>query len=518
MKSKYLAGIDIGTTGAKAALFDLEGNCLASAYREYPCSYPRPNWIEQDPESLVAYAMEASKEAIYKSGVKNTDIAALAISSQRSCTIFIDKNGKPLRPMISWQDSRCYAELEEIRSKISDMDYYKITGFPNNTAWLLPKILWIRKNEPGIWEKTYKLVQLHDFTVNAFGADGYFNDISDAGFSGLWDTNELKWSPELMNIFDVDEKILPIPTPSAKLIGSISKEAAKKSGFLEGMPIVTGAGDQNSAAVGAGLVENGCISISMGTAGNANAYTDMPFRDAAGKIMVVNHAIYGKWQLEGHQAGAAGVYRWFRDEIGLHEKYIAEQNNSDAYKLLDELVIKTPAGSRGLVFMPFLASAAAPRWNPDAKGVLSGLTFAHDRGCLARAFLEGITLEMKDILKSLLASGIKPEKVILQGGSSKSGIWNQIQSDMYNLPVRTLRYTDAAVMGAAIMSGVGSGIFTDIKEAAKIMVKADQEYAPVQENVKIYDDLYDIYCRIYSSFEDNKIFEAISKFQVKLGL
>lgn len=515
MSEKYLAGIDIGTTGAKAAVFGLNGNPLASAYKEYSCSYPKPNWIEQDPEQLVLNAMDASKEVILKSGISKKDIAALAISSQRSCTIFIDKNNKLLRPMISWQDSRSCLEVDEIRSKISDIDYYKITGFPNNTAWLLSKILWVRKNEPKVWNKTYKIIQLHDFTLKSFGASQYFNDISDCGFSGLWDTNKFEWNQKLLKLFDIDKSLLSSPTPSAKQVGTISKEAAEKSGFAEGTPIVTGAGDQNSAAVGAGLVDNGCISISMGTAGNANAYIDRPFRDPKGKIMVVNHAIYGKWQLEGHQAGAAGVYRWFRDEIGRYEKYIALKNNKNVYELLNKLIEDTPAGSRGLIFLPFLASAAAPRWNPDARGVLAGLAFAHDRGCLARAFIEGITLEMKDILKSLSTSGINLENVIIQGGSTKSKIWNQIQSDMYNLPVKTLKFTDAAVMGAAIMAGVGSGIFTNIKEGSDKMVKVNKEYEPIARNVEIYNELYEIYCKIYSSFEDSKIFEMITKFQAK---
>jgi len=231
--------------------------------------------------------------------------------------------------------------------------------------------------------------------------------------------------------------------------------------------------------------------------------------------MVVNHAIYGKWQLEGHQAGAAGVYRWFRDEIGRYEKYIALKDNKNVYELLNKLVEDTAAGSRGLVFLPFLASAASPRWNPDARGVLAGLAFAHDRGCIARAFIEGITLEMKDILRSLSTSGIIPENVIIQGGSTKSKIWNQIQSDMYDLPVKTLEFTDAAVMGAAIMAGVGSEIFTSIKEGSNKMVKVNEEYEPIAKNVEIYNELYEIYCKLYSSFEDNKIFEMIAKFQLK---
>ena len=209
----------------------------------------------------------------------------------------------------------------------------------------------------------------------------------------------------------------------------------------------------------------------MGTAGNANAYLDSQFRDPAGKSMIVNHAIYGKWQIEGHQAGAAGVFRWFRDEIATLEKAKAKENNKDAYKILDELIAKTPAGAKGLVFLPYLAGATAPRWNPDARGYLAGLTFAHDRGCLARAFLEGITLEMKDIITAMINSGIKIQHVRLTGGASKSPVWNQIQSDVYNLEVETLKVTDTAVIGAAIMGGVGVGIFKDIREGTEQMVR-----------------------------------------------
>jgi xylulokinase len=515
MKEKYIAGIDIGTTGSKAGIFDLTGNMLSSGYREYSCSYPKPNWIEQDPSFLVSQAMEASKDAIRKSGINPVDIVSLGFSTQRSCAIFLDKDCNLLRPMISWQDSRCHEEIHDILLKISAEEFYDITGFPINTTWVLPKMLWVRKNEPWIWEKTSKIIQLQDFTLKAFGAQNYMVDVPDAGFYGLWDTNKYEWSSKILDILEIDKNLLPEPMPSGTKAGVISKQVSEKSGFAEGTPICVGAGDQNSAAVGAGIVYDGFASVSMGTAGNANVYLDSEFRDPSGKSMVVNHAIYGKWEIEGHQAGAAGVFRWFRDEIGTLEKFQAEKNNQNVYKILDELIIKTPAGAQGLVFLPYLASATAPRWNPDARGILAGLAFSHDRGCLARTFLEGITLEMKDILTSMITSGVIISRVRLTGGASKSSVWNQIQSDTYNLAVETLKVTDTAVVGSAIMGGVGVGVFKDIRDGVEQMVRVDQKYEPNPRNAEIYAELYSIYCSIYEGLEEKKVFTRLSKLQSK---
>ncbi len=515
MGKNYLAGIDIGTTGAKAAVFDTTGHMVSSSYTEYTCSYPKPNWIEQDPYFLVKTAMSCLKNAIGKASIHKRKIRGLSISSQRSCTIFIDNKERLLHPMISWQDSRSFREVEKIREIITDKEYYNITGFPNNTTWLLSKILWFRKNKPKIWEKVGKVVQLQDFTLRQFGADSYYNDVSDSGFSGLWDTNNLEWSKKLLNIFKIDVNLLPKPVPSAIQIGKIPEQVTEKCGLQEGTPLCTGAGDQNSAAVGAGIVFDGYLSISMGTAGNANAYTDKKFRDPAGKIMVVNHAIKRRWQLEGHQAGAAGVFRWFRDEIGRYEKEISSKGRKDAYQLLNDLIAKTPAGSKGLVSLPFLAGAAAPRWNPEAKGILAGLNFSHDRGCLARAFIEGITLEMRDILDAFSSMGIKPKKVRIMGGSTKSKVWNQIQADTYNLPVETLKITDAAVLGAAIMAGAGTGVFKDITEGVKCMVKIDREYYPSPKNATVYDEIYDVYVKLYKAMDKSQIFHLLSRLQNK---
>ncbi|GAH65267.1 unnamed protein product, partial [marine sediment metagenome] len=265
---------------------------------------------------------------------------------------------------------------------------------------------------------------------------------------------------------------------SGTYIGKISKKVASLSGFLAGTLICVGAGDQNSAVIGAGVINDGDISVSIGTGGIAIACLDKPFRDPDGMNMVTNHAISGKWQMEGLQNGAAGVFRWFRDEIATYEKMEAEKNNEDVYKILDKMIKQIPAGSKGLVMLPYLAGSATPYWNTNARGTIIGLTFAHNKACLARCFIEGITLEMKDIINSFNRSGIKVDNIKMIGGASKSDIWNQIQSDMYKTKSSILKHSDAAIIGAAIFAGVGCKAFESIEKGVEKMVAVDKTYNP----------------------------------------
>lgn len=513
MTSHYLAGIDIGTTGAKTAIFDLQGKMIASGYREYTCQYPHPNWVEQDAELLVAQAIESAREAVSRSGIDAGEIGAIGLSTQRCCSIFVDGQGKLLRPMISWQDNRTEAEVADMRAKISDQEYYQLTGTPMGTTWILSKILWVRKNEPEVWSRLDKVVQLQDFVLKALGAEDYFLDIPDAAFYGIWDTDRSCWHSGLMEKFDICADLLPKPTPSGMQVGVISDAIAERTGFKKGTPLCVGAGDQNSAVVGAGIVCDGRLSVSIGTGGIAIAHLDKPFRDPQEMSMITNHAIPGKWQMEGLQAGAAGVFRWFRDELGGMEKVQAAAQGSDVYSLLDEEIAATPPGAKGLVFLPYMASANAPRWDPQARGTLIGLTFAHDRACVARAFLEGITLEMKDIVTSMLQSGIKIDTVHIMGGATKSPLWNQMQADMYNLPVSTLRVTDAAVLGAALLAGVGFGVFRDVRDGVSQMVAVNKTFYPEPKNARVYNDLYGIYVDAYEGLTARKVYHSLAVMQ-----
>ena len=511
--SAYLASVDIGTSGAKGMVFALDGTPLASAYREYPCTYPRPGWVEQDVGLVVESTMNALAQAVRESAVRTSDIASFSLSAQRCCGIFLDDHERLVRPMISWQDNRSPAEVREIAARIDEARYYKITGYPNSTTWLLSKMMWVRKNEPEVWKKSRRVVQMHDYFVRALGAEEYFDDHNDAGFFGFFDSTSGGWSEELLELFDIPRKLLPIPESSGTPVGKVSAAAAKRCGLAAGTPIVVGAGDQSAGAVGAGIVRQGLVSVSMGTAGAVTAFLAEPFRDPAGRAMVTAHPMARRWLLEGYQAAAASVYRWYRDQLGGLEILEAEKKGEDFYNLMNAKVAAVAPGAGGLLVLPYFASAGTPRYNPSARGVVLGLTFAHDRFALARAFMEGITLDMKDMLTAMVSSGVTVTEARLLGGPTKSRVWNQIQADVYGVPVTTLKVTDATVLGAAVLAGVGGGVFSSIEEGAQRMVCLDERYEPVAGNVERYRRLYELFCRAYQGLDSSGVFSELAAMQ-----
>ncbi len=516
MKQDLLIGVDLGTTGSKAGIFSTEGKILGSGYYEYPCIYPKPGWVDQDVNLVVESAMNSIRDALRESGIDADRIASISFSTQRCCTIFLDEQNQLIRPMISWMDNRPIEEVKEIDRKVPFKKYLKITGFPNNTTWMLPKMLWLKKNEPENWKKTRKVVQLQDYILAAMGAEDYFCDVSDARYYGLWDPYAFEWSEELLDTFDINRNFLPEIKPSGTLVGKVSAEAAARCGLKEGTPVCVGAGDQNSASVGAGAVKPGYMFVSLGTAGATGICLDHPYRDPTGRTFVTNHPCYGDWMLEGYQPAAAGVFRWFRDEIARLENAYAESSGENIYNILSDMIASVPAGAKGLVFIPHYASAATPRFNPEARGVLAGMTFAHDRNCLARAYMEGITMEMNDIIRSVRDTGNEIKSIRILGGPTNSKVWNQMQADMYGLEVDTLELADAAVLGAAIIAGAGVGAFESIQEGADKMVRLKDHYTPDKKTNAVYEKQYKLYCQLYESLEKGGVYTSLVDFQNSL--
>ena len=509
---RYVAGIDIGTTGAKTIIFDEEGTPLEGSYCEYECLYPHPLWVEQSPDELLNAAISTLRDAFQKSGLDKNDLYAISFSTQRSCVIFLDEAGKPLCNMISWQDGRTANEVREIENVISAERFYDVTGLLLGTTWVLPKILWVRKKQAELWEKTRRIVQLHDYIAKSFGAEEYVVPKTDCGLSGLWNVFSGEYEKDFAEKFEIDASMLSNVSNVGVCMGSISKEIAQKTGLSEKTLLCSGAGDQSAAAVGAGIVDEGKLSVSMGTGGMMIACMNQPRKDPNKAFLVTDHAMQNKWEWEGLQKGSAGIYRWFRDEIAGEEASLAKAQGKDVYDILGELAAKVPAGAKGLLVLPFFAASATPRWNMEARGVILGLTFAHDRACLARAFMEGITMEFKDMLHYIKQSGIHPSDITVMGGPTKSSLWNSIQASMYGVPVHTLKVPDASVLGAAAFAAVGAGIYKDIAEAVQAMVKPDKSYEPNGEWEKIYNDQYEAYVASYDGLE-SKAFQLIAKQQ-----
>ncbi|NOY75731.1 MAG: xylulose kinase [Kiritimatiellaeota bacterium] len=516
IRRQYLAGVDVGTTGTRCSIYDLKGQRVGSEYLEYPSIYPHPGWVEQDIQFMVKRCMEACRAAISSAGVAPENIASIGFSTQRSVTCPVDADGEPVRDMISWQDARTGDEVADMRRLIDDEEYYALSGLPMGTTWILSKILWMRKNEPEFFEKTAKVVQNQDIVLRAFGAEGFFTDMSCMPFYGVWDVKNGCWNDKLMSLFDLTPEFFGTPTPPGTQVGVIGADIAAKTGFAEGTPICVGAGDQNCSVVGMGAVKPGMATVTLGTAGLAILTVDSPVPGFGG-MMITHHAVPNQWEVEGLSNAAASSLRWFRDVIGTREKEIAEKSGADAYALLDQLAAKSKPGSHGILYMPYLATAGTPRWNANARSAFIGMSLAHNRADMTRAVMEGVVLEIRDMIEGWREQGMEAEVLRLGGGAAKSKLWNQIQADVYGRPVQIPRESDSTVLGAAILGGVGAGIFSSIDEGVKNMVHVAGELEPDMANHHIYEEMYRAYRAAYNGLAESGTYDLLAGLQEKFA-
>lgn len=511
----YLAGIDVGTTGTRCSLFDLSGNRIATQYREYPSIYPKAGWVEQDINLMIERCMEASRAAVSASGVKPEQIMSIGFSTQRSVTCPLDKDGQPVCNIISWQDARAGAEVEDMRKIIGDEEYYELSGLPMGTTWIISKLLWMRKNKPELYRKTHRIVQNQDLVLKAFGADGFFTDLSCMPFYGVWDIRKTNWNEKLMSLFELEPDFFGKATAPGTQAGTINSMVSEKTGFAKGTPICVGAGDQNCSVVGMGAIKPGMATVTLGTAGLAILAVDRPVSGFGG-MMITHHAVPGMWEVEGLSNAAASSMRWYRDVIGSHEKETAIKNNSDVYEILTRLASQSPSGSRGILYMPYLATAGTPRWNSDARSAFVGMSLAHNRGDMTRSVMEGVVLEIRDMIECWKKENMDAKVLRIGGGATKSTLWNQIQADVYGRPVQILKESDSTVLGAAILGGVGAGIFSSIEEGVDRMVHVGGELEPDTAAHSTYEEMYQIYCATYNGLTQSGAYGSLSRLQAKL--
>jgi xylulokinase len=299
-------------------------------------------------------------------------------------------------------------------------------------------------------------------------------------------------------------------------VGEIPKEIAEKTGLKAGTPIIVGSGDQQCGAIGVGNAKEGLASVCLGTAGLCIGYSKNHIRHPSGKNHILGHAGTGHWQMEGHASAAASSFRWFRNTFAHIERTTASMLGVDTYDLLTQQAALSPPGAKGTVYLPWLAGAACPYYDSNARASFVGMTFAHTKGDMIRAAMEGICYEMRDMLESLQEANFAPfECYRVTGGAARSSLWNQIQADVYGKPVETVKTSEATALGAAMLAAVGVGIYKDIHEAIDNMVHVVGRWEPIEENVKVYNEMFGIYRDTYQALKE-KAFPSIAGFQERL--
>lgn len=452
-----LLGIDVGTSGCKGILIDENGRVLKTAGAEYPLSIPRPMWSEQDPEDW----WRGVQEVIAAIGEPNPD--AIGLTGQMHGSVFLDAEGEVVRPAILWNDQRTTAQCEEIDRLVGRERVREITRNPPLTGFTAPKILWLREHEPEAFARVRRVLLPKDYI--RYRLTGVMaTEVSDASGTGLLDVPARKWSDVILVALSLDSGLMPdvyeSDVATSKTDGS--------GGLTAGIPVVGGGGDQAAGAVGTGTVVPGVVSVSLGTSGVVFAALDEPNYDPAGAVHTFCHANRA-WHAMGVMLSCGGAVRWFRDVFALD------------YATMNAEAAST--GSEGLTFLPYLTGERSPHNDPWAKGAFAGLTLGHGRPQMARALFEGVTFGLLDGFEALARLGATASEIRVTGGGAKSGLWLNLLANAFESPVTTLEADEGPAMGAAVLAGVGVGLWPDVATACAAAVRPAAVVEPSGENL-----------------------------------
>jgi len=465
--SIHLLGIDVGTGGTRALLIDESGAVIASAIHEHePFASPRSGWAEQDPHDWWKACQGAVRKLLAESGVPAAEIACIGLSGQMHGAVLLDRNDEVLRPALIWCDQRTAAECRYLNEKIGPQRLVELTANPALTNFTLTKLLWVRTNEPDIWKRFHSFLLPKDYVrLRLTGVRAI--DVADASGTLLLDVVHRRWSEAMLDAVGLSPDCLPALYESQEIVGRVTESAAASMGLKAGTPVVAGAGDQAAGATGMGIVRPGDVSATIGTSGVVFAASDAPVTDPAGRLHTFCHAIPGRWHVMGVTQAAGLSLRWLRDNF-------AQSSNYDQ-----------------------LTGERTPHLDPDARAALLGLAADHTRAHVVRAILEGVAFSLKDTLTIFRELGIPVKAIRLGGGGARSSLWRQIQADVYGQGVEIVQAEEGAAYGAALLAGVGAGIWGSVDAACDAVVHVAGRTAPDPQAVIVMQESYARYRRIY---------------------
>jgi len=501
----FIAALDLGTTGCRTYIFDLDGTIIANDYQEWESFYPTPSSVEQDANSWWNSIKKTIESAIKKSGIDKTEIVSLSVTNQRETIVPVDIEGNPLHNALVWQDRRTTDQVEFIKNKIGEEEIYQTTGLTIDPYFSATKILWFKDKKPDIYRKTHKFLLVSDYII--YKLTGKFvSDHSNLSRTMLFDIRKLKYSDMIASEMGIDLDKMPESVESGVEIGEIVSD---ETDFDKKTLVISGAGDQQSAALGVGVVSPGKIKCTTGTGSFILAYLEKPKFDPEKRVLCSCHAVPGAWVQEASIFTSGAALRWFRDQIGQVECMTVEEGQ-DPYDIITAEAEKSPIGANGLLLIPHLIGAGAPHWNPYARGILFGLSLGHERKDIYRAVLEGVAYEVKKNIEVFKTLEIEPKELLLTGGGSRSDFWNQVYADVLGITCVRNIIEEATSLGAAILAAAGAGLFPDIAKAAENLCKVDKKWAPREDRHAYYDKIYQFSNELYNSLLNKNMYNKFN--------
>lgn len=488
----YTLGIDVSTTGVKGLIVDASGVVRAEASREHALSCPHPMWSEQDPEDWWSGVRGVIRDLLAHHGIGPSNIAGIGLTGQMHGLVLLDEEGDVIRPAILWNDQRTARQCALIHERFGRDRLIQGTGNEALTGLTLPKLLWVAENEPEAYARVAHVLLPKDY-VRYRLTDSFATDKAGAAGTLMLDLASRDWSEEILSTFSVSADWLPRTHEGPEITGRIDARGAAETGLAEGTPVVGGAGDQAAQAVGVGAVGRGDVAVTIGTSGVVFCSTPHPQVDRSGRLQAFCHALPGTWHLMGVMLSAAGSLRWLRDTVA----------PSESFDTLVKPAASVPVGSNGLLFLPYLTGERMPYPDPRMRGAFVGLTSRHSRAHLVRAVMEGVSFGLCDGLRLLEAScGSSIAEVRVSGGGARSPVWCQILADALAVDVLTVSSREGAAFGAALLAGVGCGLWQGVEDACARTIRVEERVRPNPTSARAYERMYDLYRDGYPSCRD----------------
>ena len=487
----FFLGIDVSTTASKALLISETGEVVAVAVSPHTLQSPRPLWSEQNPGEWWEAVQNAIRAVLQKAGIEGSQVAAVGLTGQMHGLVLLDMAGQILRPAILWNDQRTQAQCDEIHHRVGQERLIRLTGNLALTGFTAPKLLWVQQNEPAIYARARHVLLPKDFIRYKLTGE-LAMDKADGSGTILFDLQQRDWSSELLDVLGIPAAWMPPTFEGPQITGRISPEAAKSTGLAAGTPVVAGGGDQSAQAVGVGAIEPGVMAVTVGTSGVVFATTPSALVEPAGRLHAFCHAVPDRWHFMGVMLSAAGSLQWYRDMLAPGIGF-------------DDLLLEAasiPAGSDGLLFLPYLCGERTPHPDPLARGAWVGLTLRHSRGHLTRSLLEGVSFGLKDSFTLMREAGLGQfSQVRASGGGTKSALWRQILASVLETELVTVNSSEGAAFGAALLAGVGLTNWPDVPAACAATIKITGTAVPIPSQVEAYRYSYQIFRDLYPALK-----------------
>ena len=498
MGKRLLMGIDMGTSGCKITVFDFEGREVASAAGAYNTYYPDHSFVEQDPAKWWQAVCQGILHIIKGSGVDAGEISAIGVDGTSWACLPVDRQGNLLSRAMIWLDRRAERQAAWMKEKIGEKRLIISSGNPVDSAYITPKILWLKENKPDIYKNTYKFLQSNAYIVYKLTGK-YSQDYSQGYGFHFFNISKGEWDGKIAEDLGISLDLLAPLYHCHDVVGEVTRESAAACGLVPGIPVVAGGLDAACCSLGAGVINSGQTQEQGGQAGGMSIQVNMPLVHP--NLILGYHVIPDEWLLQGGTVGGSGTLKWFNEHFGAYEEAVGSEIGKSPYEIMSEEAENISPGCEGLIFLPYMAGERSPIWNSKARGVFFGLSYDKTRAHVIRAMMEGVGFSLLHNLETARQAGANSDQLISVGGASNSYVWTQIKADITGKVIHVPFSENATALGSAILAGIGTGVYRNFNEAVSRTVKINRTHYPDGENNKKYREYYKLYLELYEKLK-----------------